>query len=135
MNELQEGQGPDRLRNLAMFAPRFLKLIGRLLTDSEVPLSDKVVLGAAALYMASPIDVVPDSIPVVGHLDDVYLLALCLLRLMHRSGEEKIRQHWDGPEDIVQILDSVTDVATRYLPDAVRGRIRNWVEARSGAST
>jgi uncharacterized membrane protein YkvA (DUF1232 family) len=85
--------------------------------------------------MASPFDLVPDSIPVVGHLDDVYLLALCLLRLLNRSGEQKIRQHWDGPEDIVQVLNSVTDVATRYLPDAVRGRIRGWVEARSGLST
>ena len=123
----------ERLRDLALFVPRLLKLVWRLVRDAEVPLQEKILLGAAAFYVVGPIDLIPDTIPVIGQLDDVYLITLCLLRLLYRSGEEKIRQHWDGPEDIIQVLHSVTDLATRYLPAAVRGFIRNWVEARSDA--
>ena len=121
----------ERWRDLALFVPRLLRLVGRLLVDPEIPLVDKLLLGAAAAYAASPLDIVPDSIPVLGQLDDLYLIALCLLRLMHRSGEAKLRQHWDGPEDIVDLLRSVTDLATRYLPGKIRGHIRNWVETKS----
>lgn len=121
----------ERLRNLALFVPRVLRMVGRLLTDPEVDTGDKVLLGAAALYVVSPLDIVPDSIPLVGPLDDLFLLTLVLLRLLNRSGEEKIRQHWSGPEDIVAFLGSVTDLATRYLPQSVRTRIRAWVEAKS----
>jgi uncharacterized membrane protein YkvA (DUF1232 family) len=121
----------ELLRNLALFVPRVLRLVGRLLADSEVDTGDKVLLGAAALYVVSPLDIVPDSIPLVGPLDDLFLLTLVLLRLLNRSGDEKIRQHWSGPEDIVAFLDTVTDLATRYLPESVRSRIRAWVDAKS----
>ena len=121
----------ERIRNLALFVPRMLRLIGRLLADSEVPVGDKMLLGAATLYVVSPLDIVPDSIPLIGPLDDLFLLTLVLLRLLNRSGEVKIRQHWDGPEDIVAFLGTVTDLATRYLPATVRDRIRVWVEAKS----
>jgi len=122
-----------QLRNLALFIPRMLQLIGRLVTDPEVPLLDKVILAAAAAYVVSPLDILPDAVPLLGQLDDIYLIAICLLRLMHRSGEAKLRQHWDGPEDIVQILHNVTDIATRYLPGKVRTYLRNWVESKPPA--
>jgi uncharacterized membrane protein YkvA (DUF1232 family) len=130
----QESFDSESMRDLAMFVPRLLKLVWRLIRDAEVPLQEKILLGAAAVYAVGPIDLIPDTIPVLGQLDDLYLITLCLLRLLHRSGEEKIREHWDGPEDIIQVLQSVTDLATRYLPAVVRGHIRNWVEARSGES-
>jgi hypothetical protein len=51
---------------------------------------------------------------------------------MNRSGEAKLRQHWDGPEDIIHLLNLVTDYATRYLPQPVRTAVRNWVDVRAG---
>jgi len=133
MDELPKND-VERLRNVALFLPRLVRLVWRLVRDPEVPFQEKILLGAAAFYAVGPIDIVPDAIPVLGQLDDVYLIALCLLRLLNRSGEEKVREHWDGPEDIVDILHTLTDLATCYLPQVVRGRVRNWVEARSGAS-
>lgn len=120
-----------RLRNVALFVPRILRLIGRLLADPAVSAADKILLGAAALYVVSPLDIIPDSIPLVGPLDDLFLLTLVLLRLLNRSGAAKLREHWNGPEDIIAFLNSVTSLATRYLPHAVRDRIRAWVEAKS----
>ena len=121
----------DRLRDLGLFLPRMLKLIGRLVVDPLIPTMEKVLLGAAVFYVVGPIDLIPDSIPVLGQLDDLYLLAICLLRLLNRSGPEKIRQYWDGPEDIVSLLQEVTDLSTRFLPEKVRGTIHSWVQART----
>jgi uncharacterized membrane protein YkvA (DUF1232 family) len=119
--------------SILLFLPRLVALLAKLVVDPEVSGSDKLLLGAAVLYVASPIDLLPDFVPVIGQLDDIYLVALCLLRLMNRSGEAKLRSHWDGPEDIVKVLNTITDYATRYLPSAVRGAVRGWVEARDGA--
>jgi uncharacterized membrane protein YkvA (DUF1232 family) len=121
----------EKLRNVLLFLPRLAALIGRLVLDAEVSALDKALLGAVVLYIASPIDILPDFLPFLGQLDDLYIVALVLLRLLNRSGPEKLRQHWEGPEDIVQILNSVTDFATRYLPETVRNRLREWVEARA----
>jgi uncharacterized membrane protein YkvA (DUF1232 family) len=120
----------EQLRNVLLFLPRFVALLGRMLLDPEVSGMDKLLVGAAVAYVVSPIDILPDIIPVVGQLDDIYLVALCLLRLLNRSGEAKIRSHWDGPEDIAVLLQNVSQVATRYLPDPVRTAVRRWVEAQ-----
>lgn len=121
----------EQLRNVLLFLPRFLALLGRLLIDPEVSGTDKLLLAGAIAYVMSPLDILPDVIPVIGQLDDIYLVALCLLRLLNRSGEAKIREHWEGSEDIVALLHNVSEVATRYLPEPVRSTVRRWVEARA----
>jgi uncharacterized membrane protein YkvA (DUF1232 family) len=126
------GADTDKLREILLFLPRLAALVARLIADPEVSAGDKVLLGAAVVYLASPVDLIPDFIPVLGQLDDIYLVALCLLRLLNRSGEAKLRQHWEGSEDIVHLLRTVTDYATRYLPEPARAALRGWVD--SGAS-
>lgn len=123
---------PEGLRDVLLFLPRFAALLARLIADPQVAATDKLLVGAVVAYMLSPFDIIPDMVPVVGQLDDVYLVALCLLRLTNRSGEAKLREYWDGPEDIVQILHTVSDYATRYLPVAARHAIRGWIEVRDG---
>ena len=67
-------------RALAGFIPDCLVLVRRLLGDERVPRRRKLLLVALALYLASPIDIVPDLIPVAGQLDDVVVLLLTLRR-------------------------------------------------------
>lgn len=131
MSEETGGTGGEQLKNLLLFLPRLVILVTRLVGDAEVALADKALLGAALVYVASPLDFIPDMIPGIGQLDDIYLLALVLLRLLNRSGEAKLRQHWEGPEDIVAILNRVTDLGTRFLPGPVRDKLRSWIEAKS----
>lgn len=121
---------PEGLRDVLLFLPRFAALLGRLIADPQVATTDKLLVGAVVAYILSPLDIIPDMVPVLGQLDDAYLVALCLLRLVNRSGEAKVRQYWEGPEDIVQILHTVSDYATRYLPGTARDAIRGWIEIR-----
>lgn len=82
---------------LARFVPDCIVLVRRLLRDPRVPLHSKLLLGALVLYLASPIDLVPDFVPLAGQLDDALLLALVLRHLVRRAGAEVVASHWPGP--------------------------------------
>ena len=85
-------------RALAGFVPDCVILVRRLLADPRVPRRRKALLVLAALYLASPIDLVPDFIPVVGQLDDAVVLALVLRRVVAGSGAGLVEEHWPGPD-------------------------------------
>jgi uncharacterized membrane protein YkvA (DUF1232 family) len=78
-------------RALAGFVPDCVVLVRRLVGDRRVPRRRKVGLALLAGYLAMPIDLVPDFIPVAGQLDDAILLALALRWLVRGSGPDIVR--------------------------------------------
>jgi uncharacterized membrane protein YkvA (DUF1232 family) len=94
-----------RARTLARFLPDCIVLFRRLLSDTRVPRSRKLPLAALVAYLASPIDLVPDFIPVLGQLDDALVAAFVLRRLLRTPGApELIREHWPGPESSLKTV-------------------------------
>jgi uncharacterized membrane protein YkvA (DUF1232 family) len=89
---------------LARFVPDCVVLARRLLGDPRVPVESKVLLGLLVVYLVSPIDLIPDFIPVAGQLDDAILLALALRHLVHRAGTSVIAQHWPGPAETLNAV-------------------------------
>ncbi len=86
-------------RAFARFVPDCAVLFGRLLKDPGVPRSRKLLLLALIGYLAMPVDLIPDFIPVAGQLDDAILVALVLRTVLRGASADLIRQHWPGPED------------------------------------
>jgi uncharacterized membrane protein YkvA (DUF1232 family) len=91
-------------RALAGFVPDCLVLFKRLLGDPAVPRGRKVALALLVAYLASPIDLVPDFIPVAGQLDDAILVGLVLRGLVRGGGPELVRRHWPGPEESLRVI-------------------------------
>jgi uncharacterized membrane protein YkvA (DUF1232 family) len=91
-------------RAVARFIPDCLVLVRRLLADPAVPRTSKLLLGGLAAYLASPIDLVPDFVPVAGQLDDAVVVALVLRAVLRRTGPEKLREHWPGPDRSLAVL-------------------------------
>jgi uncharacterized membrane protein YkvA (DUF1232 family) len=89
----------DTARALARFVPDCIVLFRRLLRDPRVPRRTKIVLAALIGYLAMPIDVVPDFIPVAGYLDDAVLVAFALRKVLRRTQADLIREHWPGPPE------------------------------------
>jgi uncharacterized membrane protein YkvA (DUF1232 family) len=85
-------------RALAGFMPDCVVLVRRLLSDPRVPRRRKLLLALVVGYVAMPFDLVPDFIPVAGHLDDAIVVALLLRAILRSGGEELLREHWPGPE-------------------------------------
>ena len=119
-----------QIRRLLAGLPHYFRLIVRLLGDSRVSRSDKLVLAAAAAYVLAPIDLIPDVIPIVGRLDDLVFLALAIDRLVKHAGIDLLYEHWDGPaEELEALCGSVEDLAG-MLPAPIQRRLRHEVDGR-----
>ena len=112
-------ESKGRMRNFLMFLPNMVRLSGSLLIDSRVPIAEKALFGAAIIYAISPIDLIPDIFPFIGQVDDIYLIALTLLRLLNYTDEGVVRSHWRGGGDIVALASSVASLAPAFLPQRV----------------
>lgn len=96
--------------------PNMIKLVGRLILDPRVPKRCKIVLAVAAGYAASPIDLLPDVVPVIGWADDVLVLMFALDNLIARAGPEIVDEHWEGPEDLLGLILEIVGLARAILP-------------------
>lgn len=83
-------------RELATLIPNLLVLFRGLLRDPRVPRGAKIWLGVAVAWIVSPIDLVPEFIPVVGPLDDAIVAALVLRHLLKRTDRAVLLEHWRG---------------------------------------
>lgn len=107
------------MKSLLMFLPNMFTLLGRLIKDNRVPVADKVLFAGAIVYVIMPLDFIPDVLPFIGQVDDIYLVALTFLRLINRTDESVIREHWQGGGDIVKVANSVASLAPMLLPKRV----------------
>jgi uncharacterized membrane protein YkvA (DUF1232 family) len=117
-----------RMKSFLMFLPNMVKLLGRLLTDSRVPKAEKALFIAAIIYVISPLDFIPDVFPFIGQVDDIYVVALTLTRLISRTNEDVVRENWSGGGDIVALIDSITSLAPSILPKRISRVLENRVE-------
>jgi uncharacterized membrane protein YkvA (DUF1232 family) len=92
-------------RELAGLVPNLLLLFKDLVGDERVPRSAKLWLGFAAVWLASPIDLIPEFVPVLGPLDDAVVAAAVLRHLVRKAGSEVVYEHWRGePSTISRVL-------------------------------
>ena len=91
-------------RALAGFIPDCVVLFRRLLGDDRVDGWRKALLVLLLVYLASPIDLVPDFIPVAGQLDDLILVAIVLRSVLRGGGARLVREHWPGPDSSRELV-------------------------------
>ncbi len=115
----EKSEMKGRMGNFLMFLPNMVMLLGRLLKDNRVPIAEKALFAAAIVYVISPLDFIPDIFPFIGQVDDLYVVALVLLRLVNRTDETVVREHWSGGGDIVALSDSIAGLAPKLLPKRV----------------
>ena len=91
-------------RELAILLPNLILLFKDLARDPNVPRRAKVVLALAAVWLVSPIDLLPEFLPVLGPLDDAVVAALALRYLVRRAGAEVVRDHWRGERATLDVI-------------------------------
>lgn len=96
-------------RELAMPAlrllPNILVLVRRLMADPATPRSVRFALGVLAVWIVSPIDLLPEFLPGIGPLDDIVVAALVLRWVARRVGREALAAHWPGTPDGFRLLE------------------------------
>jgi uncharacterized membrane protein YkvA (DUF1232 family) len=97
----------DALRLL----PDLLRLLRRLLADRTLAVGLRVRLALLLAYLLSPIDLVPDFVPVIGYADDVIIVALVLRSVIARAGTEALERHWPGTPEGLQVIRRLAGLA------------------------
>ena len=93
MSQQPDEQSGKRASVLSLI-PRVAKLLYRLARDRRVPWTVKAVLIGLAAYLACPLDLIPDWIPVLGYLDDVLIVGLVVGYVLRKIPADLIREHW-----------------------------------------
>jgi uncharacterized membrane protein YkvA (DUF1232 family) len=99
------------------------------MVDPRVPTKERLLVAGAIVYAFMPLDFIPDMIPFVGQVDDAYLIALTLLRLMSVTEPRVVREHWRGGGDVVELIGATALIAGRLLPKRIRRVLTAKVEA------
>jgi len=109
--------------------PQYLRLLGGLLIDRRVSPVDKLLVAGAIAYIVLPLDFLPDTIPFLGQVDDVYLLMTALQRLVENAGRGVLRDHWSGSRaDLTDLnIERVLGAAAFFLPLTLRSKLRRKV--------
>ncbi|HKQ09334.1 MAG TPA: DUF1232 domain-containing protein [Blastocatellia bacterium] len=119
-----------KLRELLLFVPNLMKLLYDLLRDPRVSRADKAILAGVIMYVIVPIDVIPDFVPFVGMVDDSYLIAISLLRLLNRADRKVVLEHWKGGVDIKQLVENIANIAAYFMPERMRNALHGRIEVK-----
>jgi uncharacterized membrane protein YkvA (DUF1232 family) len=117
------------MTNLLLVIPNLLLLSARLMVDPRVPAKERLLVAGAILYAFVPLDFIPDMLPFVGQIDDAYLVAITLLRLMTVTDPRVVREHWRGGGDVVELVGSTALIASKLLPKKIRRVLTAQLEA------
>lgn len=107
-------------REMALIAPNLVRLFTGLLRDGRVPLHAKAVLAVASLWLASPIDLIPEFIPILGSLDDAIVAAIAMRFLLETTDGHVVREHWPGEPATLDRVMRIALVGRRGTPRALR---------------
>jgi uncharacterized membrane protein YkvA (DUF1232 family) len=119
---------------LLLFIPNLVALLIGLLRDDRVSKADKAILAGVIMYVIVPLDIIPDFIPFIGQVDDAYLLAISILRLLNRADRRAVMDHWRGDRDIKELVESIARMAEFFLPKPVKNVLRGRIEPKSRLS-
>lgn len=112
--------------------PAYLRLLLGLMSDGRVSRIDRLMVFAAAAYIVSPLDFIPDFIPFLGEVDDIFLLMLALQRLVENAGRRVLIDHWRGdPNDLSDLnLTGMVSAAGFFLPGSLKRRLIRMLGGR-----
>ena len=96
--------GDYDLREASRLLPDLIRLVKRLATDPDTPRGVRIRLALLLGYLALPIDLIPDFVPVLGYADDAIIVAIVLRSATRRAGPDALAKHWPGtPEGLTAL--------------------------------
>ncbi len=111
------------MKDLLIALPRLARMIASLLADREVPTAAKVALVAMALYLASPVDLIPDFVPWLGYVDDLLLAAVVVDGLLSYLERRLLLKYWPGSPASLDRVAAVARRLARWVPGRLKARV------------
>jgi uncharacterized membrane protein YkvA (DUF1232 family) len=111
------------LRAILRVLPDIVRTIGGLAGDPVLPKAAKLALAAAVLYLVSPVDLIPDFIPVLGHLDDVFVAAILVDGMLNFVNRGLVLKYWPGSPESLERVARAARVLAAWVPRRLKLRI------------
>jgi uncharacterized membrane protein YkvA (DUF1232 family) len=111
------------MKALLRALPDIGRLIARLVADPVLPRTAKIALAAAAVYLLSPLDLVPDFIPFVGYLDDVLLAAVLVDGIFNYVDRALVVKYWPGSLESLERLARAARLLAVWVPRRLKVRV------------
>jgi uncharacterized membrane protein YkvA (DUF1232 family) len=108
---------------LLRMLPRFARMVFSLLRDPSVPVTAKLALAAVALYLASPLDLLPDLVPLLGYVDDVLLAAVVVDGLLNILDRSVLLRYWPGSVESLEAAAAMARRLAAWVPYRIKARI------------
>ncbi len=111
------------MKALLRALPDLIRLVTRLAGDPVLPRAAKIALAAAALYLISPVDLIPDFIPFLGYVDDLLLAAVLLDGLLNWVDRGVLLRYWPGSPESLDRLGRAARLLAVWVPRRIKARI------------
>ena len=111
------------MKALVRALPDLARLIVRLVREPTLPRAAKIALAAAALYLASPLDLIPDFIPIVGYVDDVLLAAVVVDGILNYVDRGLILKYWPGTAASLERVARTARLFAMWVPRRIKRRV------------
>lgn len=121
------------LRELLAVVPHLLGLVWGLSRDPRVPGSSKAALGALIAYLACPVDLIPDFIPVLGHLDDVIVVAVAFDAVINQIDRQIVLSHWKGNPATLEAVGRISRRIAFFVPGSWKRKVFGTQRAASSS--
>ena len=111
------------MKELVQALPDLARLLVRLVADPVLPRMAKVALAAAAVYLVSPVDLIPDFLPFLGYVDDVLLAAIILDGILNYVDRSLVLRYWPGSPATLDRLARAARLLAGWVPGRLKARI------------
>ncbi len=121
------GKTGNKLGEYLFLLPDFFILLTRLATDKRVPNKTKLMAGGIIAYLMMPLDIIPDFIPIIGHVDDLVLVVLGLDMILNGIDKKVLTDNWSGEGDLLEHMQKITATAEKFLDKNIISKIKAWL--------
>ncbi len=116
-----------KLGEYLFLLPDFFILVCRLAVDKRVPTKQKLMAGGIVAYVIMPLDIIPDFIPLIGHVDDLVLVVMGLNMILNEIDAKVLADNWSGEGEVLEQMKKITATAEAFLDKNILQRIKNWL--------
>jgi uncharacterized membrane protein YkvA (DUF1232 family) len=111
------------MKALLRALPDIVRTVTGLSRDPVLPKAAKVALAAAVLYLVSPVDLVPDFVPLLGHLDDVFVAAILVDGMLNFVNRGVVLKYWPGSPESLERVARAARVLAAWVPRRLKQKV------------
>jgi len=121
------GEKGGKISEYLFALPDFFILLTRLVLDKRVSKNQKIFISGIIAYVIMPIDIIPDFIPIIGHIDDLVLVVFGLNLILNEIDEQVLLDNWSGEEDVLELMQKISLTAEQFMNKGILRKINRWL--------